>query len=248
MRHLVRILILLTLGACLSILIALLAAALGSRNDVLARPAAQRFLIARPREPARGEGAGRLQVSTASRWGTQSWSVAAYPPRQGLLPIGKIGKPESLLPSWSRPHLAPWLDGTVPWPAPGADELRRVSAAGWPFLCLYSRQPVSSGGQWVPFEGQYGVHLPFGLTPETAAITPLPTLLLPSGLIFNTLFFALVLYALTLPLTFTRRALRRRRGLCPACAYDLRATPAGSPCPECGRTAINARPAPSPPL
>lgn len=34
-----------------------------------------------------------------------------------------------------------------------------------------------------------------------------------------------------------RRAARRQRaGLCPACAYDRRATPPEAPCPECGQT------------
>ena len=31
-----------------------------------------------------------------------------------------------------------------------------------------------------------------------------------------------------------RRAIRRRRGCCPRCNYDLRTLPADSPCPECG--------------
>ena len=83
----------------------------------------------------------------------------------------------------------------------------------------------------------------------------------PIGIPFRPLWTGLALNVLTLTLAwwivlvvpFAMRdavlvALRSRRGLCPSCAYDLRATPAGSPCPECGRTANNARPAPSLPI
>ncbi len=37
-------------------------------------------------------------------------------------------------------------------------------------------------------------------------------------------------------LTSVRRLRRRRAGRCPACAYDLRGLPPGTPCPECGKS------------
>ena len=62
------------------------------------------------------------------------------------------------------------------------------------------------------------------------------------GLVFNTVFYAGILWGgwllATMPfmLARKRRIARIRRGLCPKCAYDLRGTRGGSgvACPECG--------------
>ncbi len=54
--------------------------------------------------------------------------------------------------------------------------------------------------------------------------------------------WAAVLFGLPALYRRARIALRSRRGLCPACAYDLRATPAGNPCPECGRLSKHTTP------
>lgn len=54
------------------------------------------------------------------------------------------------------------------------------------------------------------------------------------GLSSDLLIFA-AFWFLVLSLASLRRALRRRRGLCNRCAYDLKGLPPGSPCPECGQ-------------
>ncbi|MHC4786375.1 MAG: hypothetical protein ACYTE6_10465 [Planctomycetota bacterium] len=53
------------------------------------------------------------------------------------------------------------------------------------------------------------------------------------GFAFNTVFYAAILWLL-IPGPFAlRRLVRRRRGLCPACGYDLKHAEHES-CPECG--------------
>jgi hypothetical protein len=53
------------------------------------------------------------------------------------------------------------------------------------------------------------------------------------GFIINTLFYAIILWLLILGPFVLRRHIRRKRGQCPKCGYDLRGIP-GSGCPECG--------------
>jgi hypothetical protein len=54
------------------------------------------------------------------------------------------------------------------------------------------------------------------------------------GYAINTIFYGAMLWILFATPRSVRRRLRRRRGLCPACAYDLRGS-ASQSCPECGR-------------
>ncbi len=56
------------------------------------------------------------------------------------------------------------------------------------------------------------------------------------GFAVNTLFYATFLWLLTCLTIAVRRFLRLRRGLCPACGYDLRHGEHEA-CPECGVTA-----------
>ncbi len=65
---------------------------------------------------------------------------------------------------------------------------------------------------------------------------PLPVGPLWSGFAINTLFYAVILWSLILGPFALRRLIRQRRGLCPACGYDLRHGEHEA-CPECGVTA-----------
>lgn len=68
------------------------------------------------------------------------------------------------------------------------------------------------------------------------AFDPLPRLLPYSiiwpGFATNTIFYAAILWLLTLGPFTARRMIRRKRSLCIKCGYDLRETSGG--CPECG--------------
>jgi len=117
--------------------------------------------------------------------------------------------------------------------SPGAGELLE-QARGWPYLSLHWRQSTLA---------RRGSQLEGGIRIGGKADTALPFMVLWRGFIFNTLFYA----AMLLPLGFWPRALtwravvehrRSQRGLCPACAYDLRGSAGASVCPECG-AAVN---------
>jgi hypothetical protein len=60
----------------------------------------------------------------------------------------------------------------------------------------------------------------------------LPTRPIWPGFLFNTLFYAGVLWMVLIGPRVLRRHMRRRRGLCPACAYPVGVSPV---CTECGQ-------------
>ncbi len=114
-----------------------------------------------------------------------------------------------------------------------------VVTAGWPLNCgLYEWSfPVGGVG---PIEGG----LDLGLEPWPAPSPgggfawpkALPLRPMWPGFAINTLFYAAILW-LVIPGPFAlRRLIRRRRGLCAACGYDLRHAEHEA-CPECGVTA-----------
>ncbi|UYV12611.1 MAG: hypothetical protein NCW75_15125 [Phycisphaera sp.] len=62
----------------------------------------------------------------------------------------------------------------------------------------------------------------------------LPLLPLWPGFLLNTLFYAVLTFALVRTPRVLRRALRRRRGRCVGCGYDRDGLDTDAACPECG--------------
>lgn len=102
-------------------------------------------------------------------------------------------------------------------------------ARGWPLLALrcwfVPRRPEPAkvrGG--IPLDADVNAESPMRI---------LPYLPMWGGLVANSAIYASAwLVLLVLPGSI-RALLRRRRGLCPRCGYDLGGTP-GAVCPECG--------------
>lgn len=150
----------------------------------------------------------------------------------------KAGRPpaalERLMPNWvPRTSPNPSLDSNVE--SSSIDE-----ASGFPYLAMASRGLVRFAGD-PPRVLQSEVHglelSPFG--PYGGDGQALPLRPLWPGFALNTLCYALLSVLLWLLLVQGshrfRRLLRRRRGLCINCGYDLRgASGGGGLCPECG--------------
>ena len=122
--------------------------------------------------------------------------------------------------------------------------------AGWP--CGTLRSEMWDEAKFVGEEGS-----PFDMTlrhdghaPQTAWIRGaaypetwpgfdgdwkrIPLLPIWPGFVINTIFYAAILWLLTLGPFTARRMIRRKRGHCIKCGYDLRGT-SGAVCPECGK-------------
>jgi hypothetical protein len=113
--------------------------------------------------------------------------------------------------------------------------LLSARASGWPCLCMSSRRTQKADASQPEVHGALPVlaassYTTFSTDPDRGALPLIP---IWPGFLANTALYAIP-WTLLLGFGPARRSLRRRRGLCPACAYDLRATPPGAPCPECG--------------
>lgn len=113
-----------------------------------------------------------------------------------------------------------------------------VARFGWPFHALESirfslregfGQKAIPGFHFISWNAGVARVKPGGWGRPTFTYIPLRPALW--GFLANTFLFASLLYLLTFAAKSIRSALRRRRNLCPRCAYDTRGL---TTCPECG--------------
>jgi hypothetical protein len=194
-----------------------------------------------------------ISVGSIRHMGVRAVSVEAQPPT----PISRrylehhTFEPDSpevrfACAPWSPRELHPALVDSSAWPARTGvysrpnlihtEPLAFRIAAGWPYPCVEGRIEYDNANRAYRYVGI--LTDPKLLPPPTSETGYLCYLPRWRYLLANALIDGGLLAAVCLVGSLTARAIvarsRRRRTLCPKCAYDLRHTPVGSPCPECG--------------
>ncbi|MCH8316752.1 MAG: hypothetical protein IIA64_12345 [Planctomycetes bacterium] len=118
-----------------------------------------------------------------------------------------------------------------------------LEGSGWPVVAMRTRYDEVPG----PLRGQSIRRVTGGILLTPTAEVRLGDMLYSAkalhlrplwpGCAINTAFYAVLLWMLRLSPFVVRRAIRRKRGRCIKCGYDLRGTPGGGgggACPECG--------------
>ena len=185
-------------------------------------------------DPAESSVRGILFVARFSEPGAVCLISYVGRPRHGPYESVLGGIPEELVDDWARRQMLPWILGDALWPAQATDR-RELDARGWPLLSFWCVSAKRRTFSVVQAEG--GIPLPERWVREHdrrwMRITTLPYRPIYFGLTFNTIFYATLLWLLTLAPFTARRMIRRKRGRCIKCGYDLRGTE-HEKCPECG--------------
>lgn len=237
MRHLTLAIIAAALGLATTVLIAWTLAVLVDAQKGLATYAE------RVRPSAAGEGRGCLVLTRHVGPGSdryESFTGAYFSPRDPQAP-----KPEEIARGWARRAALPWTLESVQWPGPTSHGERVVEGRGWPMRAFWCELTPDYGTQPLEYDPRGGFTLPAYLefiVPKDRGEPALPCRPIVSGLLINSALFAAAWWGLLFAPALVRRFLRRKRGRCPKCGYDLLGN-LHAGCPECGWRRMPAAPA-----
>jgi hypothetical protein len=148
--------------------------------------------------------------------------------------VSSEGVVDDWIPEWSRR----FFEGPDPHVERRFFTLRRAEARGWPRLALWGAVEQGQRTQQSPFRQPprffhaIPIDRPAGATFISHAETRiLPTAVIWPGFVVNTIVYAAGMWLLFWCALASRRLIRRRRGLCPACAYPMGEV---AVCSECG--------------
>jgi hypothetical protein len=152
----------------------------------------------------------RLHIESRERW--RQWNgEAGFPPDLEDAKGRELPSHRRQLPHWLKP--------------PGAGEhLLVVRAYGWPARAFYLEYRVSAAG--TTCRGMLRI-------PLASGAIELPVGIIWTGLAINVLFWGTLIWVYFAAERRLVRHLRRRRGCCPTCQYDIRGL-RDPVCPECG--------------
>ena len=227
-RRVIQLVLLLLAGAVINVSVAW-ALACFVQVDLWPSPGST---VTQPRFAIISTDYGRWEAMLAVRRGaTVVSSTRVKYDRLQRLP--SAGDPNSLIPPWTgfREQSARFGD------YPNATSERRIAdARGFPMVSLWSERTrvIDGMNNALP---QFPATLQHGL--DVAKWSPntgkqwhtLPMKPLWPGFAFNTIFYAAMLWVVFFVPGIVKRRVRRRRGLCPACAYPVGTSDV---CTECG--------------
>ena len=192
-------------------------------------------------------------INVAVAWGIVLWTPQQPRARGMTVVLNQFDWPRQAPPDWPAPQrqdsdetwglshkvtraLVQWLDdprshGNI------ASWGMSIFQAGWPCRCFEAdRAWVHDWGVDPQADWRSAVKLPEALHflgIKEARYRPLPLRPIWPGFAINTIFYAALLWLLTLGPFTARRMIRRKRGHCLKCGYDLRGADHEA-CPECG--------------
>ncbi len=109
--------------------------------------------------------------------------------------------------------------------------------AGWPFVAMHEQSWIDDAASSLHrriYRTAVGLQSETtGSGPAVAPLRPLPLYPALPGFLINTLLYAAISFGLFAGFGATRHSIRRKRGHCIKCGYDLRGAD-HEVCPECG--------------